>query len=53
MVTAVRTISYKFKELGPGDLLGLEELILDNVDRCVQATALNECELEYIEKDLF
>jgi CRP-like cAMP-binding protein len=53
MVTAIRTIGYKFKELSPGDLLGLEELILDDVDRCVQAIAVTECELDYIDKQQF
>jgi CRP-like cAMP-binding protein len=53
MLTTVRTINYKFKELGEGALLGAEEFILTDVPRCVQATALSDCELTFVEQEDF
>jgi CRP-like cAMP-binding protein len=53
MVTTVRTIKYKFKEVGEGGMIGAEEFILVDVPRCVEATAITDCELGYIEQEDF
>jgi len=35
MTINLKTIDYKVGELDPGSLFGLEELVLDDVARCV------------------
>ncbi len=45
----IKTLDYKVKELKAGDLLGIEEFLLQDVTRCVQATAISECEIQYID----
>lgn len=37
------------RELKGGDLLGIEEFLLQDVTRCVQAMAISECEIQYID----
>ena len=41
----IKTLDYKVKELKSGELLGLEEFLLQDVARCVTAKALTECEV--------
>jgi CRP-like cAMP-binding protein len=53
MVTSVRRINYRVKELGEGSLVGMEEFILSDVPRCVQALAVTDCELAYIDQEEF
>jgi CRP-like cAMP-binding protein len=54
MVTMVKTINYRYKELQEGDLFGMEELVLyGSVARCVSATALTDCELDFVDKMTF
>ncbi len=45
----IKTLDYKVKELKAGELLGIEEFLLQDVSRCVQATAITECEIQYID----
>lgn len=45
----IKTLDYKVKELKAGELLGIEEFLLQDVTRCVQATAITECEIQYID----
>lgn len=33
----IKTLDYKVKELKAGELLGIEEFLLQDVTRCVQA----------------
>lgn len=49
MAINIKTLDYKVKEIKAGELLGIEEFLLQDVTRCVQATALSECELQYID----
>jgi hypothetical protein len=41
----IKTLDYKVKEIKAGELLGMEEFLLQDVTRCLQATAITECEL--------
>ena len=45
----IKTLDYKVKELKAGELLGIEEFLLQDVTRCVQAKAILECEIQYID----
>ena len=45
----VKTIEYKQRSVGSGQVFGIEEVLLKDVERCVQAVAITECEVQYIE----
>lgn len=45
----IKILDYKMRELKAGDLLGIEEFLLQDVTRCVQAMAISECEIQYID----
>lgn len=47
----IKTIEYKVGEIGPGQVFGLEEVLLKDVERCVQAKALTDGELQEIGSD--
>jgi CRP-like cAMP-binding protein len=47
----IKIIEFKAKELGVGQVFGLEEVLLKDVERCIQAKAVTECEVQYIESD--
>jgi hypothetical protein len=41
----IKIIEFKAKELGIGQVFGLEEVLLKDVERCIQAKAVTECEV--------
>jgi CRP-like cAMP-binding protein len=49
MIINIKTLDYKVKELKAGELVGIEEFLLQDVQRCVEAQALTECELQFID----
>ncbi len=45
----IKTIEYKVREVMAGQIFGAEEVLLKDVDRCVQAKATSDGELQYID----
>lgn len=45
----IKTLEYKALQIGTGQVFGLEEALLKEVERCVEARAMTNCEVQYID----
>ena len=45
----MKTIEYKVREVTAGQVFGAEEVLIKDIDRCMQAKATTDGELQYID----